>query len=368
VTYTLTGADGRPYESATPGEYGGHRRGRGYGRLDCPAALSAIARGGYVRHRVFFADEPTAVAAGYRPCGRCLPERYRAWRDGDGRAGDGWPRARWRSVPLEPPFDGGHMLAYLTTRAIPGIERVEGSVYRRTLALAHGPALLELDIRDDAVRLRLPACDARDRRAAHARARCLLGLDQDLTAARTALVRDRHLGPLIAARPGLRVPGTADAFELLIRAIVHQQVSLAAARTVLGRLAEQHGLPAPTGMRLFPTRKALAALDPAELPMPAARGRAIIAAAEAPPGTDLTTIPGVGPWTAAYVAMRAARDLDAFPGTDLGIKKALQRLGNPDPGGWRPYRAYAAQHLWVTIGASVQPRSSSGTRRAVEAP
>ena len=80
MTYTLVGADGTPYESTTPGTLGGHRRGRIYGRLDCPSALRAIARGEYVRHRVFFADETTAVAAGYRPCAVCLPERYRAWK------------------------------------------------------------------------------------------------------------------------------------------------------------------------------------------------------------------------------------------------------------------------------------------------
>jgi AraC family transcriptional regulator of adaptative response / DNA-3-methyladenine glycosylase II len=353
VTYTLIGADGRPFESAAPGLFGGHRRGRGYGRLDCPAALRAIARGGYVRQRVFFADEPTAIAAGYRPCGRCLPERYAAW-----RAGRDWSAARWRSVPVEPPFDGDHMLAYLSARAIPGVERVDGRVYRRTLSLPHGPALLELDIRYDAVKLRLSACDSRDRREAATRARCLLGLDQDLTEARAALAGDRYIGPLVAARPGLRVPGTVDAFELLIRAIVHQQVSLAAARTVLGRLAEEHGSPA-LGMRLFPTREALAALEPADLPMPAARGRAIIAAAAAPATGDLTAIPGVGPWTAAYVAMRAGRDLGAFPASDLGIRKALQRLGDPDPERWCPYGAYAAQHLWVTIGPSARPRSST---------
>jgi hypothetical protein len=81
-TYTLIGADGRPYESDTPGTFGGHRRNKGYGRLDCPAALRWIAKGHYVRHRVFFADERTAIAAGYRPCAVCMPERYRAWKQG----------------------------------------------------------------------------------------------------------------------------------------------------------------------------------------------------------------------------------------------------------------------------------------------
>ncbi|HSF27369.1 MAG TPA: Ada metal-binding domain-containing protein [Actinomycetes bacterium] len=80
MTYTLLGPDGRPYESIVPGTLGGHRRGRIYGRLDCPSALRAIARGGYVTHRVFFADEATAVAAGFRPCARCMPDEYAAWK------------------------------------------------------------------------------------------------------------------------------------------------------------------------------------------------------------------------------------------------------------------------------------------------
>jgi AraC family transcriptional regulator of adaptative response / DNA-3-methyladenine glycosylase II len=346
--YTLLGADRRPYTSATPGALGGHRRNRGYGRLDCPAALNAIARGGYVRHRVFFADEPTAIAAGYRPCGRCLPERYARWKAGDDPADP-----PWRALAFSGPFDARHMLAYLAARAIPGLERVEGNVYARTLALPHGPVRLELELEEDRVRIRLPACDSRDRREAAARARRLLGLDQDPTAARAALGRDALIGPLIRARPGLRVPGTVDGFETLIRAIVHQQISLRAAGTVLGRLVERHGSRAS----VFPTPERLAKLAPAELPMPAARARAVAAAARAGldlrPGKateqDLLALPGVGPWTASYVAMRALRDPDAFLPTDLGITRALARLGEPgaDPDRWRPFRSYAAQHLWA---------------------
>jgi AraC family transcriptional regulator of adaptative response / DNA-3-methyladenine glycosylase II len=145
------------------------------------------------------------------------------------------------------------------------------------------------------------------------------------------------------------VPGTADDFELLIRAIVHQQVSLAAARTVLGRLVEEHGtrLSRHSDERLFPTRATLSALDPTDLPMPATRARALVAAARTC-SEDIETIPGVGPWTASYFALRARRDLDAFPETDLGIRRALQALGNPEPARWRPFRGYAAQHLWAS--------------------
>ena len=353
MAYTLTGADGAPYQSDRPGLLGGHRRGRGYGRLDCRTALRWIARGHYVRHRVFFADEPTAIAAGYRPCAHCMPERYPAWRE----RGD-WPdagvAATWRALRFQGGFDSEQLVAYLAARAIPGVERVRGGIYRRTLALPHGPALVQLDLSAPGrVRFRLAAGDRRDRRAAIARCRRLLGLDRDPSDARGVLSNDPVLGPLVAARPGVRVPGTVDPAELAARAIVNQQVSLAAARTVLARLVQEHGAPTPFGgERLFPSAERLAAVDPADLPMPRSRARALVAvsrlaaAGELEPAT-LRAVPGVGDWTASYYAMRALGDPDAFPRSDLGIRRALARLGNPDPERWRPFRAYAAQHLWA---------------------
>jgi AraC family transcriptional regulator of adaptative response / DNA-3-methyladenine glycosylase II len=170
------------------------------------------------------------------------------------------------------------------------------------------------------------------------------------------------------------VPGTVDGAELAVRAVLGQQVSVAGAATIAGRLAAAHGepLPEPVGSitHLFPSSAALAALDPAELPMPRSRGRALVglcaalaagdvdlspsadpAAAEA----DLLALPGIGPWTAAYVRLRALGDRDAFPAADLGLKRALERLGvdgSPRAAAaraeaWRPLRAYAAQHLWA---------------------
>jgi AraC family transcriptional regulator of adaptative response / DNA-3-methyladenine glycosylase II len=151
---------------------------------------------------------------------------------------------------------------------------------------------------------------------------------------------------------------------------VHQQVSLGAARTVLGRLAAEHGQAMTRHLpdRLFPTPQRLATLRAPDLPMPAARARALIAAAGARldlrPGRTsrdtLLALPGVGEWTASYVAMRALRDLDAFLPTDLGIRRALEALGQPSDRRsveataerWRPWRAYAAQHLWA---GAVQP-------------
>jgi AraC family transcriptional regulator of adaptative response / DNA-3-methyladenine glycosylase II len=354
VPYTLTGADGRPYASARPGALGGHRRNRGYGRLDCPTALRWIARGHYVGQRVFFADEAVAIAAGYRPCAHCMPERYAAWRDGpDWPGGD--VAGGWRTLRFAGPFDNAQLLAYLAARAVPGVERVEGGVYRRALALPHGPAVVELDLRrDGSVSFRLAAGDARDRRTAIARWRRLLGLDMDPAQPHAVLARDPVLGPLVARRPGLRVPGVLDPAELAVRAVVHQQVSLAGARTVLGRLASASGEPTPfRGERLFPAAARLAQADPAELPMPRARARALVAVARAAAAHELDlgtlrAIPGIGDWTASYFAMRALRDPDAFPASDLGLRRALARLGNPDPDRWRPWRAYAAQYLWAS--------------------
>src|SRR5215216_969426 len=127
----LLGADGRPYASARPGTLGGHRRSKGYGLLDCPAALRWIAKGHYAPHRVFFADEATALAAGYRPCAVCLRERYAAW------------KACEMTIRLLPraPFDGDHPLAFLGARAVPGVEAVLAGGFSRALSLAGGAGL-----------------------------------------------------------------------------------------------------------------------------------------------------------------------------------------------------------------------------------
>jgi AraC family transcriptional regulator of adaptative response / DNA-3-methyladenine glycosylase II len=151
------------------------------------------------------------------------------------------------------------------------------------------------------------------------------------------------------------VPGALDAAELAVRAIVNQQVSLEAARTLLGRLANDYGESTPFGReRLFPSPQRLAEIDPVDLPMPRARAKALVtvcrtAAAGELHLASLRAAPGIGDWTASYFAMRALRDPDAFPAADLGIRRALARLGEPDPERWRPFRAYAAQHLWASL-------------------
>jgi AraC family transcriptional regulator of adaptative response / DNA-3-methyladenine glycosylase II len=279
-------------------------------------------------------------------------------------------------LKARPPFDGGSLLAFLGARAVPGIEEVAGSVYRRTLRLAGGPATIELRARAGTVHARFELADAADAAEAEAAVCALLDLDADPAAIAAVLGHDELLGPLVRANPGARVPGQVDAAELAIRAVIGQQVSVAGARTVAARLVAEHGeqLPAPAGglTHVFPSPAALAELRPYELPMPRSRGRALIGLAAALASGDLVlerggdsqatrprllALPGIGPWTASYIEMRALGDRDAFLPTDLGVRRALERLGlDGSPNGaeataerWRPYRAYALQYLWTTL-------------------
>jgi AraC family transcriptional regulator of adaptative response / DNA-3-methyladenine glycosylase II len=205
------------------------------------------------------------------------------------------------------------------------------------------------------------------------RLRHLLDLDADPAAVGEILGADPLLGPAVTALPGLRLPGHVDGNELIVRAVLGQQVSVAGARTIAGRLVTAHGRPLATPVgtltRTFPTPAAIAALSPTDLPMPEARARALLGITELlaagdivlDPGADrdevcarLLRLPGIGPWTVAYVRMRALGDPDAFLAGDLGVRRGLERLGLP--GGersaltlaeqWRPYRAYALQYLW----------------------
>ncbi len=190
----------------------------------------------------------------------------------------------------------------------------------------------------------------------------LLDAEADPERIDAALGSDPLLHDLVAAAPGRRVPGCVDAGETAIRAVLGQQVSVAAARTQAARLVARCGepLPEPVGAvtHLFPEPAALAALDPETLPMPRARGRAIVALAAAladglhpyEQRDELLALPGIGPWTADYVAMRCG-DPDVLLETDLGVRRGLKAIGGPDDlvrhaERWRPWRSYAVQHLW----------------------
>ncbi|HVB05179.1 MAG TPA: AlkA N-terminal domain-containing protein, partial [Acidimicrobiales bacterium] len=258
------------------------------------------------------------------------------------------------------------------------------------LTLPHDRAVVTLAAGEEGrapyVAAHLALGDLRDLTAAVGRCRRLLDLDADPETVGGALSGDALLAPLVAARPGLRVPGTVDPAELAVRAILGQQVSVAGARTVGGRLAAAFGEPlaAPEGAltTTFPRAEALAALSPADLPLPAARGRALIGLAEQlssgkltlDPGADrddceeaLLALPGIGPWTAAYIRMRALSDPDAFLAGDLGLRHALAALGEASgpadalrrAEAWRPWRAYALHHLWASLPTTTRPASAA---------
>jgi AraC family transcriptional regulator of adaptative response / DNA-3-methyladenine glycosylase II len=265
-----------------------------------------------------------------------------------------------------------NLFGHLAATAIPGVEEIQGRTYRRTLRLPFGAAVVELTPEPDHIACRLRLADLRDLSAAIARCRWLLDLDADPEAVDRRLAEDPDLGRLVARTPGRRVPRTVDGAEMAIRAVLGQQISTAAARAHAGRLAAVYGEPVtdPDGTlaRVFP---AVDALSEVELAMPASRQaslRALLVALrsgelELSPGADrqqaravLEALPGIGPWTCEVVAMRALGDPDAFPATDLGVRRGAEGLGIPGARSaltahserWRPWRAYAVQHLWAT--------------------
>ncbi|HEY1494188.1 MAG TPA: AlkA N-terminal domain-containing protein [Candidatus Solibacter sp.] len=275
-----------------------------------------------------------------------------------------------------PPYDWDAMLAFLRARAIPGMEVVENGTYLRTIGMdgatgsvqvSHLPERQSLLVTILFPRVQsLPAIIARVRR--------VFDLGADIETIDAHLSLDPILAPFIAQRPGLRAPGGWDGFELAVRAILGQQVTVAAARRLAGQLVASHGERFESDPRLthvFPSAQQLAMANPINVGMPAARRSALKALAEAaaadpnlfrPFGTieeaiaRLRTIRGVGEWTAQYIALRALRETDAFPAADIGLLRGAEivdgvRSTAPNlllrSESWRPWRAYAAQHLWA---------------------
>lgn len=281
-------------------------------------------------------------------------------------------------LPFRPPLDWARLLAWLGTRAIPGVAEVEGDTYRRTMRLPGGAAIVELEPVNTHVRCTLQLESVADLASAVLRCRRLLDLDADPTSVAEVLAGDPLLRPLIRRNPGLRAPGTVDGTELAIQAVMGQQVSLAAARTLTTRLVRSHDdrikIAHPTLTHLFPTAAAIAAAEPAELGVPAGRRATLRRLAEAiasgdlslDPGANraevfhrLTALAGIGEWTAGYILMRALGDPDTLLATDLGIRRAGAMLGlGNDPKtiaahatAWSPWRTYATHHLWSTLAA-----------------
>ena len=299
-------------------------------------------------------------------------------------------------LPLREPYDWDGLLAFLGPRAVPGLERVDGGTYRRAAALPGPDGRLLAGViavrrapRGGALLLAVPPALAGALLPLAARARALFDLDADPAAIAERLAADPRLAPLVCARPGLRVPGAWEPWELAARAVLGQQVSVKGATTLAGRLAAALGAPLPgaDGWRLFPSPAAVARADLSRLGVPRARAAALrtLAAAvrdgavdlAAPGGADaaraaLRALPGIGAWTAEYVALRALGDPDAWPDGDLGLRRAVARLaGGPAPTpralralaeAWRPWRAYAALHLWTADSTPGTARSAPSRR------
>lgn len=284
-------------------------------------------------------------------------------------------------LAYRPPYAWDAMREFLARRAIPGVEAVVDGAYRRSVSLdGCAGAVAVHDVPEArSLRVRFDIPNASMLLLAVSRLRNVFDLHADAAHIDAHLTSDPHMAPLVAARPGLRVPGTWDPFELCVRAVLGQQVSVAAARTLAGRLVEAFGEPLPAPYcdaalrRLFPTPERLANANLSRLGLTRARAETLQSLARAvaerrvcfdaasDPGalsSQLLALPGIGPWTAQYIALRALKDPDAFPAGDLGLRAALAN-GKPWSESqlaaraerWRPWRAYAALHLWNRGGA-----------------
>ena len=288
-----------------------------------------------------------------------------------------------------PPFDFAATLGFLRQRALPGVEAVDARSYARTLGTPETPGWLRVsawpggrDRRTHALKLELQNVAPAQLAETVARVRRMFDLDADPDAIAAVLSIDPRLRPLVRKHPGLRLPGGWDGLETAVRAVVGQQVSVAAARTLAARVAERHGhmlaaSPVPGLSRLFPAADALAGGDLEGLGLTGARIGAVQAIARAlldrrvgfDPAQTLddfvaawSALPGLGPWTAHYLALRALGHPDAFPAEDLVLQKAMAATGRlgvrplrARAEAWRPWRAYAAIHLWRDAMASAAP-------------
>ncbi len=296
------------------------------------------------------------------------------------RVGDPHTRPLTLRLAFRRPFAAGPLLSFLAERAIPGIEAMDGSTFRRSVRTKEGRAAvigLTPHPSEHHIALEVGVDEVPELGGIVQAARRLLDLDAVPSAIDDTLASDPALRPLVRRTPGIRLPGAIDGFELAVRAVLGQQVSVKAARTLAGRIATRLGAPLDTAAgpitHLFPSAEQLAEASFDGIGIPAGRadtlrrlaelvavGKLDLAATADPEDTlrALADIPGVGPWTSAYVAMRALRDPDAFPAGDLGVRRGFEALGLPAKPAqvheraerWRPWRAYAVMHLWNRNG------------------
>jgi AraC family transcriptional regulator of adaptative response / DNA-3-methyladenine glycosylase II len=282
-------------------------------------------------------------------------------------------------LSYQAPYDFAALLAFFSRRAIPGIEFVDATSYTRRFAIGHSAATLRLTQvpHRSALALKIDGAAAAQRRSIAARVRRMFDTDADLAAINTQLRRDARLRACVRANPGQRLPGGWDGFEIAVRAVLGQQISVAAARTFAVRLVERFGTPAvlPDGgkVHLFPEPSRIADADLTRIGLPRARASALRGIARAvcdgvvgfdrrQPLADFVAswveLPGIGDWTAHYMAMRALSHRDAFPAADLVLRRAVMPDRSLAPlkdlramaENWRPWRAYAVLHLWRSMG------------------
>ncbi|MBB3225473.1 AraC family transcriptional regulator of adaptative response / DNA-3-methyladenine glycosylase II [Luteibacter sp. Sphag1AF] len=280
-------------------------------------------------------------------------------------------------LAYRPPYDLDALLQFLATRALPGIEKVDDTSYARVFGPADRPGWLRVSAWPDgsaALRLELHCPDTARLQDIVIRLRRLFDLDADPAMVAATFEDDPVLGPAVRRRPGLRLPGGWDGFEIAVRAILGQQVSVAAARTLATRLVDRYGQriepsPLPGLDRLFPEPAVLADVDLRDIGLTTGRAATIntVAAAVRDGRVDFrtdrtldelvalwTALPGIGDWTAQYLAMRALGHPDAFPAADLILRRAASTTGEElstraltlRAQAWRPWRAYAVMHLW----------------------
>lgn len=340
-----------------------------------------------------FALTPTELRRSRRSPGHRGAESSSDGRDRLGLA----PATLDLRLALRPPIELDAVVAWLDSHAVPGVESVVDGWYRRALRLPSGPGVIEVDL-NSLDRSNRPGLDARFRLAALGdlqtaiqRTRRVFDLDADPARIDADLSSDADLAALVALRSGMRAPGDADGFEAALRAIVHQQVSVAAARTTLGRIAERHGSAlgesvAPSAddgiVRLLPAAEALAAVEPESLGMPRARARSLVALAAAVAEGDidlspladrdetaerLLALPGIGPWTASIVRLRGLGDPDVFVSSDLAVRRVAAALGmastdrelDARAAAWSPWRSYALHHLWAAYRSDPRLKETS---------
>lgn len=281
---------------------------------------------------------------------------------------------------FNPPYDWPGMIGFLAARAIPGVEAIEDDCYWRTFSIdrAEGAVCIRPNLAQNHLLATIWISDVRSLAVVVTRLRRLFDLDADIQTIDENLASDSHLAQWVRERPGLRVPGAWEGFELAVRAVLGQQISVSAASTFAGRLAKDFGRPLklvsglssiPTSL-IFPTPASLASADLTLIGLTKTRAETLcnLAAAMTKDSRLLSAretldetiakieaLPGIGPWTAQYIAMRALREPDAFPASDFGLLRAKEtEHGHPSPAqlqavaeAWRPWRAYAAVRLWT---------------------